>query len=112
MHKPASIHLSIPTPCSESWDAMTPDARGRHCAHCHKSVIDFTTWSDAALYNFFSKNKQQVCGRLFDTQLDHPIAIPHQPHSRLYRMTIALGLTLLFIQTADLLAQARPPQTT
>ncbi|MES2702290.1 MAG: carboxypeptidase-like regulatory domain-containing protein [Bacteroidota bacterium] len=88
---------------------MSPNADGRFCGECQKTVIDFTTWSDTALYQFFSKQKGSVCGRFLSTQTDRPIHIPHQPHSRLYRMTIALGLTLLFTQTPHLLAQNRPP---
>jgi hypothetical protein len=34
--------LRIASPCHESWDAMTPDGRGRHCAACAKTVIDVT----------------------------------------------------------------------
>ena len=90
---------------------MTSNAGGRFCDQCSKTVIDFTTWSDSALYNFFAKKPQHVCGRFVNTQLHRPIHIPHQPHSRLYRMTIAMGLTLLFTQTPQLLAQSRPPET-
>ncbi len=109
MSKPAPIQISIPHPCTQSWDEMTPDGQGRHCAHCQKTVVDFTGWSDAALYNYFSKNTGYTCGRFLAPQVNRPIYIPHQPHSRLYRMTIALGLTLLFTQTPDLLAQTRTP---
>jgi len=111
MPHPKSIQIDIPNPCSQSWDEMIVDGNGRHCGRCSKTVIDFTTWSDSALYNFFAKKPQHVCGRFLNTQLNHTIHIPHQPHSRLYRMTIALGLTLLFAQTPQLLAQTRPPKT-
>ncbi len=90
---------------------MTSNAGGRFCEQCSQTVIDFTTWSDTALYEFFSKKTERVCGRFLNTQLNHPIHITHQPHSRLYRMTIALGLTLLFTQTRQLLAQTKPPKT-
>ena len=108
--KPQSIQISIPHPCTQGWDEMTPNGAGRDCTHCQKNVIDFTTWSDAALYNFFAKNNGDVCGRYLSTQQDRPINIPYQPHSRLYGMTVALGLTLMFTQTPFLLAQNRPPK--
>jgi hypothetical protein len=91
---------------------MTATGQGRFCNACSKEVIDFTAWSDAALYRFFAKNKGGVCGRFLNTQLNVRISIPHQPHSRLYRMTIALGLTLICTQTPALLAQSRPPKAT
>ncbi len=110
MKKPTNIQLHIPKPCTQPWADMTISGQGRFCAHCQKTVIDFTTWNDAALYNFFSKNKERVCGHFFAEQLSRPINIPHQPQSRLYRLTVALGLTLLFAQTPHLLAQNRPPK--
>jgi len=90
---------------------MTHTAEGRFCAHCQKTVIDFTKWTDAALYNFFSKNTGNVCGTFYQDQLNRPINIPYQPHSRLYRLTVALGLTLVFTQTPEALAQNNPPKT-
>ena len=34
--------LHIADPCHESWDAMTPNRQGRHCASCDKTVVDVT----------------------------------------------------------------------
>jgi len=110
MNKPGSIQITIPTPCTQNWDEMAPAGQGRFCAHCSETVIDFTNYSDSALYNFFAKNNSEhVCGRFLGTQLDRNIHIPPQPHSQLYRLTVAFGLTLLFAQTPQLLAQSRPP---
>ena len=110
MKKPKHIQIDIPHPCSQSWEEMTPVEQGRFCMSCQKTVIDFTTWSDTALYNFFSTNTGNVCGRYLATQVGRPINIPYQPHSKLYRITVTLGLTLLFAQTPHLLlAQNRPP---
>jgi hypothetical protein len=110
MNKPRSIQISIPAPCSQNWDEMAPAGQGRFCAHCSETVIDFTNYSDSALYNFFAKNNSEhVCGRFLGTQLDRNIHIPPQPHSQLYRLTVAFGLTLLFTQTPQLLAQNRTP---
>lgn len=110
MRKPKSIQISVPHPCSQNWEEMTPQEQGRFCAHCQKTVIDFTTWSDQALYNFFSKNTEGVCGRFHSSQTERPIHIPYQPHSRLYRITIALGLTLIFTQAPRAFAQNMSPK--
>ncbi len=106
MKKQLPIQLAIPHPCTQKWDEMTVNETGRFCAHCQKTVIDFTTWSDAALYNFFANNTGEVCGRIFAAQLRRPINIPPQPHSRLYRLAVALGLTLIFGEAQQTLAQA------
>ena len=70
MTKATTIQVSVPHPCTQNWDEMTPNAMGRHCDHCRETVIDFTTWDDTALYNFLSTNSTPVCGRYFDTQLN------------------------------------------
>jgi|GEM_PF-4020523 len=101
------IQLSIPSPCSQSWDEMTPSGNSRYCLHCAKTVIDFTTWSDEAMHRFFTTRTEQVCGRFYATQLGRPLNIPYQPHSRLYQVVAALGLTLLFTRP-DAQAQPRP----
>jgi len=74
MPKPKPIQISIPNPCHQSWDEMTPQGQGRHCAHCQKVVTDFTSWSDTALYEFLLKNKDvRICGRIYKSQLKYPI---------------------------------------
>lgn len=112
MHKPKQIEINIPKPCNQPWEEMTPCGQGRFCNHCQKTVIDFTSWSDRALYEFFSKKAEGVCGRFLSTQTNRPIHIPPQPHSRLYRMTVTLGLTLMFTQATDVVAQNKPPLST
>ena len=40
--------LRIASPCHESWEGMTPDGHGRHCAICAKTVVDVTAMSPSA----------------------------------------------------------------
>lgn len=95
MAKPKPIQISIPKSCSQNWDEMTPSGNGKFCDHCQKTVIDFTNWTDTALYEFFAKSKNEnVCGKFKSEQINRNI-IPFQPHSRLYRIFIGLGLTLM-----------------
>jgi hypothetical protein len=105
MHRPENIQLNIASPCDKSWAEMTPEGLGRHCAHCCKTVIDFTTWSDMALHQFFTENKAIVCGRFLPSQLQRSVALPPQPNSVLYRVMVALGLTLIFVPDGALYAQ-------
>jgi hypothetical protein len=109
MAKPKPIQISIPKPCTENWDEMTPSDKGRFCAHCQKTVIDFTGWSDTALYEFLAQNNgTRMCGRLRVEQVERFI-IPHQPQSRLYRLFIGLGLTLVLSQLPTYHTFARIP---
>ncbi len=102
-----NIRLSIPKPCNENWDRMTPNERGMHCAVCSREVIDFTTYSDVDLYRFFSTYRGSVCGKLSDNQLSRNVHILPQPQSKLYRLVIACGLSLMFSQLPEAYAGAR-----
>ncbi|MGG9962336.1 hypothetical protein [Ferruginibacter sp. SUN106] len=64
------LKISIPTPCHEDWNAMTPNAQGRHCNACVKTVVDFTNMNDEEVkYFFLNKKEEKVCGRFRNEQL-------------------------------------------
>ncbi|SHI41532.1 CarboxypepD_reg-like domain-containing protein [Hymenobacter daecheongensis DSM 21074] len=67
--------LQIPSPCAESWEAMTPQGAGRHCASCQQVVIDFTQKTDAEILAILGATAAagHVCGRLRSTQLNRPL---------------------------------------
>lgn len=67
------LKVIVPEPCSQDWESMSPDKRGRFCDHCSKSVVDFTTMKRAELEQFITENSNQhICGRFLKTQLDSP----------------------------------------
>lgn len=71
------IQLTVPTPCHENWDKMTPVEKGKFCGFCQKQVMDFTTMSDREIAQFFKKpSTGSVCGRFMNDQLDREIEIP------------------------------------
>lgn len=75
------LQLTIPEPCHENWDKMTPLEQGRFCASCQKQVVDFTNMSDRQLAVFFKKpilslsKEGSVCGRFQQDQLDRDMEI-------------------------------------
>ncbi|GGF04026.1 carboxypeptidase-like regulatory domain-containing protein [Hymenobacter cavernae] len=75
--------FSVPSPCTQSWDAMTPTAHGRHCAACAKVVVDFTRFTDAELLAWLRQQAgQSACGRFRADQLGRalrPAAFATQP---------------------------------
>ena len=74
--------ISIPQPCHESWDALTPDTSGRHCAACQKTVIDFTQKTDAEILAYLTTaSGKRTCGRFTAKQLERPLhpVIPAAP---------------------------------
>jgi TonB-dependent SusC/RagA subfamily outer membrane receptor len=63
--------LHINEPCSESWDDMTPTDKGRFCASCQKTVLDFTTASDNEIIAHLEKMKGNIfCAQFEDGQLN------------------------------------------
>lgn len=113
MKKPDSIQILIPNPCNEVWDKMSDTSNGKFCHSCQHAVIDFTRFTDAQLYNFTIAHKDEyICGRFRQSQLNRVIPIPPQPHSRLYRLVIAAGLTILaLVPMNNAKARFQPPYT-
>jgi hypothetical protein len=107
MAQPIGIHIQNPS--NADWDAMTPAGKGRFCDQCKTQVIDFTSWNDEAIYKFISTHKGKFCGNFLDTQLDRPFYPPVRHQSKLFRVAIALGLTLIFTQPYATWAKGRPP---
>jgi hypothetical protein len=61
--------ISIPEPCTEDWNKMTPNAKGRFCSSCSKTVVDFTVMSPIAIQKYFQENSN-ICGRIKKSQLN------------------------------------------
>jgi hypothetical protein len=89
---------NIPKPCSENWNNMTPDAKGRLCSSCEKVVIDFTSFSSKEIISYLKANPR-ACGRFSKNQF---VGI-NQYHDRskfsipkftgLFTITAFLGIT-------------------
>ena len=63
--------ISIPKPCHEDWNTMSPKEKGRFCDSCAKTVIDFTKMDSFEIQDFISKNKNnRICGHFKQIQLD------------------------------------------
>jgi len=86
--------ISIPKPCDEDWNAMTPNEQGRFCGQCSKTVTDFTGMGALEIQDYLLENNgTKVCGRFKSTQLDTiNITIPE---SVLYTQTKFRNVFLL-----------------
>ncbi len=74
----APLKISIPKPCHEDWNAMTPNQQGRFCGSCTKSVVDFTQMKAPEIQEYFTRNHgKKICGRFNNEQLESiRISIP------------------------------------
>ena len=61
--------ITIPEPCHEDWNKMTPTERGKFCAVCQKEVLDFTHLTDKELVQRLDSGKN-ICGRFRENQLN------------------------------------------
>jgi hypothetical protein len=50
---------------------VRPDCR--HCAQCHKNIVDFTFKSDAEILRHLQQNEGRICGRFRPDQLQRPL---------------------------------------
>lgn len=64
------MKITIPKPCHENWDLMTPTEKGRFCAVCTKVVRDFTDCSDEEIVSEIANSKEKICGNFRNTQLN------------------------------------------
>lgn len=67
------MKITIPKPCHENWEMMTPEEKGRFCSVCSKTVYDFTALSDQELINAFPDQEENVCGRFNEFQLNRDL---------------------------------------
>lgn len=68
-----SIELSIPTPCGENWNTMTPSENGKFCGRCEKIVVDLSTKGDAELVRLFKDQPNSICARIPRSKLNIPL---------------------------------------
>ncbi|GAB3583123.1 carboxypeptidase-like regulatory domain-containing protein [Hymenobacter daeguensis] len=104
--------ISIPQPCAESWDAMTPTSTGRHCAACQKTVVDFTLKTDAEILAYLAKAAAaSTCGRFAAAQLDRPLqpAISPAPPARWRTWLAAVAAVWSVREAAGISTKAQAP---
>jgi hypothetical protein len=73
MPRKRSIEISIPHPCTQPWEAMIPNAEGRFCNHCQKTVFDLTEMTDAEIARRMDAPDAPTCARMRKSQLNRPL---------------------------------------
>lgn len=88
------MKLSIPKPCSENWNEMTPTEKGRFCSVCERNLIDFTHFSDDELLRFVKNNKHKICGRFSKNQLDRKLESTAISENKIIQYSKVAGFVL------------------
>lgn len=105
----STVQLRISAPCSQEWNELRPEERGRYCASCRKMVVDFTGMNDQEVLQYMSRATTSVCGRLSANQLEGQLLVPdgsvirNGKPARLWAFLLA-GLLI----TGRVSAQSRP----
>lgn len=102
-----AIKVNIPEPCHEDWNKMSPRDKGRHCAACNKTVMDFTSRTDEQIVKTLT-NTEQICGRFKTSQLNREMVLTRKDKNN-YLSLIASGvLAFMTLGSQDILAQGSP----
>ncbi len=68
------LQLDLPEPCHERWENMEQrDEQQRFCQSCERTLTDFSSYTDAQLFQFFQQQKGKLCGRFREDQLQRPL---------------------------------------
>jgi hypothetical protein len=99
-----SVHITIPSPCHESWDSMDATARGAFCHSCQKEVIDFSAMTDREVIEYLS-TQSIGCGKFREDQLNTKLSMPQLDNGIFRWKALLLGF-LSFISFKDLSGQS------
>ena len=97
------INISIPEPCGESWQKMTPVSGGRHCDVCEKCIVDFTQSSDKEIWKAYQK-EGQICGQFRPNQLNRLISQPKEK-----RVPMGIAAAAVLSMSTPTMAQTSAP---
>ena len=93
--------LTIPEPCHEDWNKMSPTQKGKFCKSCAKDVVDFTKNSKEEIIDYLSDATGKTCGRFKTSQIDESsitrkFSSPLIPYAKVVAASTVtlLGMTL------------------
>lgn len=102
------VNISIPKPCHENWESMTPEDKGRFCSVCTKTVFDFTKASDKEIIEHLNKDAT-TCGRFYNNQLNRNLVVLKQKSSY---WSIATATIISFLGFGNEVAYSQVKQDT
>lgn len=106
LFKPKShyqVHLN--TPCHEDWDIMTEVKKGKFCASCSKTVVDFTLMSDQQIIDYIANQKRNTCGHFKTDQLSRDLIPEKNKNLNLFQKVLAISVFIFQLFPREGLAQ-------
>lgn len=103
----SNLKISIPAPCHENWEAMTPAEKGRFCGSCQKVVHDFRRSSDREIREIYLQDAN-TCGRFLSSQLDRNLII-NEPKTNRWLAASAAAISFLTLGTHESFSQTGNP---
>lgn len=107
----SKLRITIPKPCHEDWNIMTPEETGRFCAVCSKGVVDFTDKTSVEIQDYFINNRgKNICGRFkskdvntFDIKIPQSILKQQMPFQKAFLLAlfVVMGTTLFSCKNHD-----------
>jgi hypothetical protein len=102
--------ISIPEPCHQSWEGMTPLEKGRFCTSCQKQVFDFSTASDEEIIHTIETGTGKLCGRLQVNQMNRILSPPRPVRQSHFFLKAAAGFLLAALFREPVKASATGPE--
>jgi len=70
-----TFQITVPEPCDQKWEDMTPQVKGRFCGQCTKTIVDFSQKTDREIAAALKQSEGQLCGRFSNDQLNRDIIL-------------------------------------
>lgn len=104
------ITINIPEPCYEDWNKMTPKDKGRHCASCNKTVVDFTKQTDEQIIKTLESkgNQENLCGRFKKQQIDREVVLARKDKNNYLSIAASGLLAFMALGNQNAFAEGSP----
>ncbi|XOV68074.1 MAG: T9SS type A sorting domain-containing protein [Fluviicola sp.] len=92
-------YFSIPKPCSEEWNEMTPTEKGAFCQKCSNEVRDVSNMGNEEIIQMMSSERKVPCMRMTSTQertLNVDLRVLHQSHQKNVQRAFVFSLLVVF----------------
>ncbi len=114
-----NVILRVPNPCSQEWNKMTPQEKGRFCVSCNKTVVDFTKMKNEEILSYLKNQPGKTCGYFLPHQVEVKRPKHHQFLLSWYENTqngiktrFLRNVSLAFIALCMTLVGCNSPRTT